>query len=510
MTGSYTYDELLSLESLQHLDATQRINTLSFLIEQARERKLVSGLHKAITFINQENLQKLSAALALVFHYNAANAYSYSSQLTHTDLSLGFRELNAADIEQEIIHLRKAFALLNASSTKQPKAQVCTNLGNSLSHVGRFVEAMEYWKHALRYIPNFSMAVGNLGIALLQYAHQHYDEGQRYLIAKFAYAYLQKAIRKKGTDAAAKVIFKKHATDLETFYTKKNLRITEQLDDYSNGRSNEEKDYRGWALDNGLFLNPLNDITDQSIANADTLFLPSLPVTSFQPPFAFTLFNQIKQEYASARYLFFEGLHTDKTHFSDRGNRQVDTLDYAVYGLNSEKMKIAYRLLYSLFDKIAFLLNDYFTLEKEHRKISFRTIWYKEPPGKKELYAQFEQTNNWPLRGLFWLSKDLLEKPSDLTGSLLPEAQEIATVRNFIEHKSFKIVVEGQTELDDDGKTYSIAFDDFYAKTMTLFKLTRSALIYLSLAVCQEERKKPRKELIMPLYLPDMEHRFKK
>jgi hypothetical protein len=70
--------------------------------------------------------------------------------------------------------------------------------------------------------------------------------------------------------------------------------------------------------------------------------------------------------------------------------------------------------------------------------------------------------------------------------------------------------MEGITELKDEGKTYCIAFEDFYDKTMTLFKLSRAALIYLSLAMHWEEEKKPRDGFIMPVMLPQMEHMFKR
>ncbi len=509
MFDAYSYEELLAMDSLQKFEPHSRLNFFSILIETARKRKDLQGIQKITSFIEQEQPEKLTFEWRLNFHFNAGNAYSYLLQIKHHDLPTEFEALNTFETEQQIIHLRKAYLMLDYAHNKLLKAQVCVNLGNIFSHVGRFVEAIEYWKTALQYMPNFGMASGNLGKSLLHYANQHYDEGQQYLMGKFAYNYLKHGARQKSTYTEAKDIFLQHAKDIEKYYGKERLKKIEQLDNFNNGRSNEEKDYRSWCLDNSLFVNPLNDVTSQNIANTDTLFLASLPADGFETPFAFTLFNQIKQEYVSARYLFFDGLHTNKTHFSDRGNMQMDTLDYAVYGFSTEKMKISYRMLYSLFDKIAFLLNQYFQLNKKEREISFRTIWYRDRE-KKQIFDQFTQTSNWPLRGLFWLSKDLLEDRTQLTGSILPDAKEIVKVRNFIEHKSFKIVMEGGTEMLDEGKTYSISFDDFYAKTMILFKLSRAALIYLSLAIYQAEEERPQKGVIMPMYMPQIDHKFKK
>ena len=65
------------------------------------------------------------------------------------------------------------------------------------------------------------------------------------------------------------------------------------------------------------------------------------------------LFNQIKQEYCAARYLVFDGIYNKSLHFSDDNVYLVDTLDYPIYSLNIEKIKSAYRTIYSLFDRIA-------------------------------------------------------------------------------------------------------------------------------------------------------------
>ena len=44
-----------------------------------------------------------------------------------------------------------------------------------------------------------------------------------------------------------------------------------------------------------------------------------------------------EQEYASARWLLFDGLHNDDVHFSDRNVAIANTLDYSAFGLAIEK-----------------------------------------------------------------------------------------------------------------------------------------------------------------------------
>ncbi len=80
-------------------------------------------------------------------------------------------------------------------------------------------------------------------------------------------------------------------------------------------------------------------------------------------------FNQMKQEYASARWLLYEGLQEDRVHFSDHDVRLCNTLDYSCHSLTVEKTKIAFRMAYSLFDKIAFFLNGYRVEQERFRKM---------------------------------------------------------------------------------------------------------------------------------------------
>jgi hypothetical protein len=119
-----------------------------------------------------------------------------------------------------------------------------------------------------------------------------------------------------------------------------------------------------------------------------------------------SFYNQMKQEFCSARYLFYESISNRNVHFSDKGNIIIDTLDYSTYSLNVEKIKIAFKLFYSILDKIAYLINSYFQLEHKSYNISFRKVWLD----KNKLNSKIEDKQNWGLRGLFWLCKDFSEK----------------------------------------------------------------------------------------------------
>lgn len=100
--------------------------------------------------------------------------------------------------------------------------------------------------------------------------------------------------------------------------------------------------------------------------------------------------------------MLFEGVNSTKAHFSDRGVEISDTLDYPQYSLASERVRTAFRIAYSLLDKVAFLVDYYWRLGKEKDRISFKNVWMVER--KTSLLPSLEKRKNLPLRGLFWLS----------------------------------------------------------------------------------------------------------
>src|SRR5690606_34435688 len=67
------------------------------------------------------------------------------------------------------------------------QGQILVNTGNILSHIGRPIEAIEYWKRALSIVPRFGMALGNLGFGYEVYAKLLYDTGHAVVILKAAY-----------------------------------------------------------------------------------------------------------------------------------------------------------------------------------------------------------------------------------------------------------------------------------------------------------------------------------
>jgi hypothetical protein len=215
----------------------------------------------------------------------------------------------------------------------------------------------------------------------------------------------------------------------------------------------------------------------------------------------------MKQEYASARFMLFEGISSTQAHFSDRGVALTDTLDYPLYSLASERVRTAFRIAYSLLDKVAFLVYRYWNLgTKQPDRISFKNVWMIE--NKTRLLPQFEKRDNLPLRGLFWLSKELFD--DQLKQTTAADARELHGIRNALEHTYLR-VSEGWAKpfmingTSNSGFGIAIGSDELEAKAVRVMQMARSALFYISFAIGVEERKKQvanpdRFVVSMPLY----------
>jgi hypothetical protein len=246
-----------------------------------------------------------------------------------------------------------------------------------------------------------------------------YDSGQSTFMLAVAHESLTAAVAEdafyEGPGyAAAQETFRERAAQIESrVNTKGSVNLRNKK--YSTGRSAAERRYRSWCLRNRLFINPLNDLGAMSIAAHDVLTLPSLTVSIAEGaavPSVIGFFNQMKQEFVSARLLYYEGSRSARTHFSDRGGVLLyNALDYPVYSLATEKMRAAFRLAYSIFDKISYFTNHYLQLGHDPNRVSFRGVWYEakgKPP--RPLLASLATCQDWPLRGCRYLCSRLISQ----------------------------------------------------------------------------------------------------
>lgn len=494
MTNQYSYEDLLALKDITEFSPLDAINLLGIIFESAREANDLQLIETGLKLSKSLRIDNFNALEKSRFHYNIANGWSYRLHLTTNPNNI---EYNNENLINQIINSRIALNYCDDNNDLFLKSELLVNLGNTFSHLGRCSEAIILWEQAKECTPNFGMAIGNLGFGVFHYGKVVFEETQKLIFFQYAYNSLKEAVKSKDVYKEAKDDFKRLINSIEGAVGHKNLNHKFNLENHSLGRSNEEKAYREWVLQNILFINPLNDIYRKPVVAHDCLGLPPMIMKINDPMIYHDIFNQIKQEFVSARYFIYKGLMEGGTHYSDKGNSLVDTLDYSYYSLNVETLKAGFRMCYSIFDKIALFINKYYEINLPPDKVSFGKIWHEYDKHGKPIHIreQIEKPGNWILRGLYWLSRDIFSKELDMID---PEATDIAKIRNFIEHKSFKVVDLGEFEIINENATLVIEREQFEQKCIKVIKLVRSAIMYLAMSVHVNEEMKERSGIVMP------------
>lgn len=445
-------------------------------------------------------------------HYCVSNAWSELFQArrsTRAALSWDQPELLHVILELRRAILSDGFSAMHF----RRRAQVHCNLGNALSAAGRTIDAIEQWEEAMKANPLLAMAHGNLGEGLEFYARNLYDGGHQVYLLQRARLHLESALEiGLGRDGATYP----EALDHFRIYLDRvnrllhNARAPALVDEarmrsFSMGRSKREKLYRKWCLERKLFLNPMNDVFAEPIAAHDVLSLPDHRADGVGIKFL-AFFNQMKQEYAYARWCLFEGLSARDLHYADKEVKLVFNADHARYSIAIEQVKTSFRAAYSLLDKVAYFVHEYWRLPTEKSGVSFSSMW--TVPGKKGqrvVRPELERSMNIFLQALFWIARDVFKEDFQQVAS--PDTQALNDLRNHLEHKFLKVVDVKSNDLTDlkfaDTLSHEITLEELTQKTERMLKKSRSALIYLCLAMHRAEQSRPRDESLV-MSLPTM------
>lgn len=506
------YNRLLGLKSFNELTTAEALEHIGMLIDVSADLGRREGLRRALRLSDRLRRNSLDSKASALLHYFSANAWS---ALRTTYRSRRIWHWEDKHLEPEIVCLRRARRDPGFRSlAKRRRSQILTNLGNLFDSIGRTVEAQEHWHAALDAIPSFAMARGNRGLGLITYAQLLYDPGHQILFLEQARGDLKAAIA-GNVYPTAKHHFQERYAWIKVALRARRSSSRVDLHKWPLGRSTRERVYRRWCLRQRLFLNPLNDLGAYPIGARDVLTAPSIATGFRENPYGFYSWtNRLKQEFVSARFLLFQALSASRAHYSDRDVLLYDSPDLPVYGLPIEQARLAFRMAFSLFDKIAFGLNRYLALGIADHRVSMRTLWYEKETRERGLKTTLAGRRNLALRGLFWLSKDLYENSPGFTEALEPDAQDLADIRHHLEHKHLSVVSDdkprpypGAEEEQSFGGVWGrgVKREELFQKTLRVLKLSRSAIIYLFLAIHHEERAKAikasKREVTLPMVL---------
>lgn len=382
-------------------------------------------------------------------------------------------------------------------------SQVSVNYANLLKSLGRAIEVIPLWKEGAE-TPGDSREVSlyQLADTLLLLSQYLYDSEHRFYYQQQAYYYLKRlmddleVIRHPGIkqDLASG-----SASSLREFWehAHRDLSAATPIAELPNETtySNREKWYRQWCKDNVLFINPLNDISQAWVVAHDPMNFPSYVVELGTGPLLAAAFSSMKNEFCFYRHTLFEGVNGLYAPYTDIGKHLADTQDGVLYGGDIEKIKSALRGCFSVLDKVAQLLTEYFQLNKKDT-VGFNRNWF----GKHN--QKLASLSNPFVLALSWLAKDFTQHESDDRRPaywLEEHAWEVKELRNHLEHGWVHVVngdYLGHRWSDTHDYAYRVDEDGIKKKALYVLKQTRSALIYLCLAIHCEEQKKVKDKVL--------------
>lgn len=480
------------------MDVEDRLDELARTINKSQDEDFPEGVQIAADKVRDLlHNEELHAWHAVRLHLYLGNGQRFiANHAIAGETGWGWEQ----PAHKEAIRHYKAAVAANLELVDHARHQeeVFRQLANVYSQVGRPVEALSYWRSAVSSSRQPEPVLAEMAEGLFHYGNHVAMPDYKARIFTHASKVGDRALESEALD-----------DDTNEHLKGVMAEIKDRLEDTGGpeeiigcnirlGDTAEAHEYALWCLEERLYINPLNDVFTTAVASGDTLLLPPMAVSARTGLGPIGMFNILKQEFVTARYNFYQGLKEDTGHFSDQHVNYAEVLTLPALGYKFECVKNSLRTAYSLFDKIAFSLETYLDLDIENdADVTFRRVWYKDGTKGKGLREEFQEKENWPLRGLFWLSKDIFEEGPGFRRPADPDARRIHMVRNAAEHRYLALNAMGTfdpTELRTHGTGWGhpigehIGFPEFRKFAYRTLELAREALIYLVLAVYEEEQ----------------------
>ena len=483
-----------NFESVIHEKARDFSKTFDELLRTGKKELIPDTIKQALVMLKSD----YNVPTKMQISYDIAGGYH--------DLRILAQEGN---LEKEIYYFRNAldmyerhFALNDEKKGDEPITQVAkyvamrayVNIGNAMNVAGRYIAAIDYFNEALLIDAGFTMASLNLSLTLFKYARLQMKPYEQNYYQHACYHFYQQT-KDNGINLEEQeylTMLEKQISVFHPEYIEGYLKKPLKLPSFEVANE-EEMDYRRYILIFRLFLNPCLDILGDNCFAVDSLNLP-LSITSDSKNAEFIgLFNQIKQEYNLARYLWYKTtvLFEPSDHFADRELDFVDIGDCADHSLRESLLRTAYKSAYSIFERIGFFINQYFYIGLTNNLVSFKNIWkedLKDSSGNTYFVVpnpiMKTHKNNPLITAMYWLQKDVYEdRKTNITS---PNAEPMFQMRNDMEHNCLR-TGKKQENIAFTKYTNEYQIDE---NTCRLLKLSREMIVYICLAVNLDTQKR--------------------
>lgn len=440
------------------------------------------------------------------FGYNIANGYASLLQIKQHSSEQHYWVADTLTEEAKKLY---RILLKSVNETDDFILPILTNYANLLNgRLGRIIESLHFYDRVLTLEPKFSMALSNKGYVQSLFASVISGDVRGILLHE-AYLNIKEAI-KIGLDEGPKRYFEGVIEDI----IKRMFPEVEAMGEDMGCKSvlKDSKDfesfYKKFCISHNLYLNPISNSHQCEAALYDPLTIKSMIVQKGEHDKYYkfsSYFNQIKQEYNFARYLTVQSFYQDPNiKFIDDGVVLLDTLDYSAYSVFLEHARTAFRISYSILDKIAFIVNEYLELGLNEKSIYFHRL---SPLWNKNILDKF-----YPLKNPYIAA--ILDLATDFRNG---HFEKISDLRNTFEHRfrSVHIFAFPRRITEDDEKykeSDMMTTSEFRELLLELLIIVKSAIFYLALMIDWEERIKIQrigKEKIFPMYINEIDDELK-
>jgi hypothetical protein len=125
---------------------------------------------------------------------------------------------------------------------------VLTNFANTLSYIGRLVEANDFFDKAIRVKNHFAMGIGNKGFLLRKYSDWVFEEKDRLRILQDSKKYLERSLEIIKGEEVVECSFRKCLSYVNSKLDVSNSKIEFMSESQNESGREEEKEYTDWCV----------------------------------------------------------------------------------------------------------------------------------------------------------------------------------------------------------------------------------------------------------------------
>ncbi len=354
-----------------------------------------------------------------------------------------------------------------------------TNLGNSLDAAHRWIEAYECYQSALDMFPKNGVASGCAARVLLRVAsigNLRHSEHLADVALKLAHH------SKEHADTTAALAGPDAASKFAELPSRAGKLATSKLRD-------EVSDYEAFVARNRLILSPILEGLGHAQKRWDDAHIKGISEqmsAGAEVPPIFAMFNVMKADYLLARELLYLGFddRTRDTRF------YIDTLDYAVYGVQPARLVLAQRSALDLLDKVAVALNEYLAVGKTPKAIYFHSFWREKRGGSTwhQVLADAINEGNVALVALSEIAADLSSDASEGSPPALLHEEKMARHAGTHRFTVLHDLAIGRSRPSPAVEHRSL--DAFQHTALRTVRLARAALLHFLEVVAYSEQAK--------------------